>query len=375
MPGLYIHIPFCKQACHYCDFHFVTSLRNKKQMLEAMHQEMRLQQHFFPLKEPLQSIYFGGGTPSMLHEAEIEEFLALADTLFGISAKAEITLEANPDDVSLGRLATWHQMGINRLSLGIQSFSDAVLQWANRAHSAQQALNAIEWIQKSDFQNFTIDLMYGFPHFTKTSFKAELQQFLAIQSPHISAYNLTIEKNTYFGKQKKLGKLKTLNESAELWQMEYTMETLQTHGYEQYEISNFAKSGFRAVHNAAYWHGSPYLGIGPSAHSYKPHQRFLNPPINKNYIDGLKSGRLVCLAEDLSQEDRTNEYLLTNLRLSEGISLAYLRELGYDLLQNHADTLDEYQKRGLIQISDGYLVLTQTGKVVADMIAQYFFIV
>lgn len=373
---IYFHIPFCKQACHYCDFHFSTSMQYKEEMLQAMHKELELRSNYLENKS-IDSIYFGGGTPSVLTADEIARLIGKVSELFEINPQAEITLEANPDDLNQQQVNAFRQTPINRFSIGIQSFYEEDLRWMNRAHNAEEAKSAIMRVQDAGFENITCDLIYGYPLLTDQKWTANMQQLVDFQVPHISSYAMTVEKKTALQHMISKGKTAPMNESQSAEQMLMLIDLLTTKGYEQYEISNFAKPGKHAIHNSNYWRGKHYMGIGPSAHSFNGHSRSWNIANNANYINALFKNELALETEELSTDNRFNEYVMTSLRTKWGVDyefiknnfdsdyLSYLTKEAKTYLSNQELTLKE----------ERYLVLTDAGKLLADQIASDLFIV
>lgn len=380
MSGLYLHVPFCRQACHYCDFHFSTSLARKPAVLAALAREIELRSSYFgPAPLPLRSIYFGGGTPSLLSAGELNRLFELIQRVFGWETGAEITLEANPDDLTPAWLAALRTTPVNRLSIGIQSFHELHLHLMNRAHSAAEALACVRHAQDAGFANLSIDLIYGIPAPDHSSWQRDLETALTLNAPHISAYALTVEPRTALGRWTEKGRFRPSTDEFTAQQFEQLTATLTGVGYEHYEISNFAQPGFEARHNSAYWQGAPYIGIGPSAHSFDGHAtRQANVASNAAYVAALDHGEIPATIEHLSPRDRANEYLLTTLRTSRGTDLRYLREhLGRDLLATHAPTIADLTARGLATLDSAadasVLRLTSGGRLLADDITLAFF--
>lgn len=369
MAGIYIHIPFCKQACHYCDFHFSTRLDTKPSLIEAMIQELILKKKY--LNEPIRTLYFGGGTPSILDHMDLERFFLAVSDHYDISLLQEITLEANPDDLTSEKLKSIKQLGINRLSIGIQSFNDKFLKLFNRAHNALMAKKCVLDAKNIGFENISVDLIFGAPNQEMEEFSKDLDAIIEIDVPHVSIYGLTIEGNTAFGRWHTKGQLIPLEEDLAARQFEMTMQALEKAGYEQYEISNFGKRGFRSMHNSSYWRNEKYLGIGPSAHSYDGNSREQNIRNNIKYIKSLARNKIPCKKELLSNQDKINEMLLIQLRLAEGLDIAYLkRSLGYDLLEDKDDELARFIKHDQIVLKDNRLKLTNNGKLIADYVTE-----
>lgn len=339
-----------------------------------MQEEMRLRKNFFPTPQPLQSVYFGGGTPSLLEVAEIETLLKAARKYFPISHKAETTLEANPDDLTEEKLRGFWEIGINRLSIGVQTFDEAVLKFMNRSHSSQQARDSVERARRVGFEKLTLDLIYAHPQSTIATLEKDLDIALDLGIEHLSAYALTIEPKTAFGNALKKGRLQELDEDLVAAQFSFLVEKLEKAGFEQYEISNFAKNGAYAVHNTAYWQDKPYLGIGASAHSYDGKERFVNFDNNHKYIKALEKGEKPYLIENLSLQERLNDYILTSLRTIWGTDLVKIKkQWNYDLYQKNFNLLSSYQKQNLLTFDKNSIKLTKAGRLLADEIAWRLF--
>ncbi|SOD79786.1 radical SAM family heme chaperone HemW [Spirosoma fluviale] len=370
---LYLHIPFCKQACHYCDFHFSTSLGQKSALVDALCTEIALQKSYLP-NQPLETIYFGGGTPSLLTEAELAQIFSAIHTHFPVSPTAEITLEANPDDLTLAKLQMLRRY-VNRLSIGIQTFDETTLRWMNRAHTATEAETCVGLARQAGFENMSVDLIYGIPNRDDQAWRLDLQKMLALNVPHLSAYALTIEPDTAFGRWQKKGKLPPADEEIAAGQFEELTSALTTAGYAHYEISNFARDGHYARHNTAYWQRRPYLGIGPSAHSYNGPSRQYNLANNARYIAAIKQGELAATLEELTVADQVNEYLLTGLRTQWGCSITELDTLlSGDFSAIQARDLDAMYKTGWLVRQNDTLLLTPAGKLFADRVAASLFV-
>lgn len=374
MPGIYIHVPFCKKACHYCNFHFSTQLQLKSDLVAAICKEAVLRKTF--LQEPVDTIYFGGGTPSLLSGSELEILLNTLNEHYTIAPNAEITLEANPDDIDPKTLNQWHQAGINRLSIGIQSFFEEDLQWMNRAHNAQQAKHCIELAQTAGFDNLTIDLIYGTPGLTNERWKQNIETALTLGIPHLSCYALTVEPNTALDVMVRKGTKEEVDADHQAIHFNILTETLQNAGFEHYEISNFAKPGFRSKHNSSYWQGNPYLGLGPSAHSFDGHvTRQWNISNNPLYISSLQQGVIPFESETLTMIQRINEYLMTSLRTIEGISLNFLeKNWGKERKQEVLQAAQIHLVQQNIRLQEQHIVLTAQGKFLADGIAADLFV-
>jgi oxygen-independent coproporphyrinogen III oxidase len=370
---LYLHIPFCKQACHYCNFHFSTSLKQKEAMVEAILRELELQKDYLP-DRILHSVYFGGGTPSLLEITDLERIFSKINQFFTIAEGAEITLEANPDDLSKEKIQTLRQhTPVNRLSIGIQSFHEADLRWMNRAHSALEAQRCIELAHSAGFHDLSIDLIYGSPTTTDDMWKDNVQRALDFGVPHLSCYCLTVEEGTALGHQVKKGIQKPMDEERATRQFEYLMEATKDAGFIHYEISNFAQPGREARHNSNYWRGKPYLGIGPSAHSYNGVSRQWNIANNALYIKGLASNELTFEREFLSPEMRYNEYVMTSLRTIWGCDVQHLTTLGARFKAHFEQEIQVFLQQGTVLREGTVYRLSRAGLFVADAIAAELF--
>lgn len=372
MAGIYLHIPFCKQACHYCDFHFSTSLKKKPQLLEAMRREIKLRST--ELEGPLQTIYFGGGTPSLLAEDELRDLLEIIHCTFEVVEQAEITLEANPDDIDEDKLIAWRRAGINRLSIGVQSFFEEDLRWMNRAHNAAEAIECIQ-LSKRYFDNISIDLIYGIPGMSLARWSENLQQSLSLSVPHLSCYALTVEQGTALDYFIRKGKVKQLDDDLAHQHYELLLDQLGQEGYQNYEFSNFGLPGYYSKNNMAYWTGKPYLGIGPSAHSYDGKVRSWNVANNSKYVQSLSDGELPLERETLSQVDRFNEMIMTRLRVQQGLSLTEVLEIFGDKYMDHLVGMAKAEiNEGLLLLEDDRLMVTRKGKFLTDGISSRLFL-
>jgi oxygen-independent coproporphyrinogen III oxidase len=320
MAGIYIHIPFCKKACHYCNFHFSTSLRNKSAMLQAMIREIEVQKNYLQ-GETIETIYFGGGTPSMLEVSELMEIFEAIYKHHPVIATPEITLEANPDDLTKVKIKALNTTPINRLSIGVQSFADVDLQWMNRAHTAEESIQCLHHVLDIGFEDITIDLIYGAPTTTHEQWAKNLQLTLDLHIPHISAYCLTVEEGTALHSFVKKGKSAPTDDTHSAKQFQILTETLRTNGYDHYEISNFALPNRYARHNTNYWRGVKYVGIGASAHSFDGESRQWNVANNALYIQAVKTGNIPLEKETLTLSQRHNEYVMTSLRTMWGCDI------------------------------------------------------
>lgn len=376
MAGIYLHIPFCKQKCTYCNFHFSTSLQGKDELLQAMLRELEMQKDYLQ-GTSVETIYFGGGTPSLLNADEIMRLIDAIYTLYPVQDLKECTLEANPDDLTPGYLKALRHTPINRFSIGVQSFKEADLLFMNRAHNAQQADYAIKAAQDAGFTNLTIDLIYGTPALSDREWVHNLQQVAALQIPHFSAYALTVEQGTLLHHNIEKRKTSPLDNEQAAGQFEILMEQAVLMGYDHYEISNLALPGHYAVHNTNYWRGLPYLGIGPSAHSFDGNsRRSWNVANNAMYTQSiLTHHRIPSEEEVLTPRQRLNEYLMTSLRTMWGCDLEKVaKEWGNDhavVIEKSARILVE---EGKAEHQNGKLILTNAGKLLADGIAAALFI-
>ncbi|MEQ1796324.1 MAG: radical SAM family heme chaperone HemW [Lacibacter sp.] len=375
MAGIYIHIPFCRQACHYCNFHFSTSLRYKNEFVTALLKEIELQSSNNYLdNRVIETIYFGGGTPSLLSNEEVNTILNKLQEQFVVSPGAEITLEANPDDVTDEKLAGWKVAGINRLSIGIQSLFDEDLQWMNRAHTANDAKQVIQKARNAGFDNFTVDLIYGTPGLIDDKWKQNMDWVLQQNITHLSCYALTVEEKTPLDKQIRLHQKVDIDPEQQSRQFLLLMEAMKQAGFEHYEISNFAKPGHRSKHNSSYWHGTHYLGLGPSAHSFNGNSRQWNVANNQQYIQSLQQNSIPFEKEELSSVQQLNEYIMTSLRLMEGCDLNFIKEkFGEEkAAQLEAESIAFVNKNWLME-ANNHLILTGEGKLFADRIAAELF--
>jgi oxygen-independent coproporphyrinogen III oxidase len=367
-----LHIPFCKQACTYCNFHFSTSLRYKDQLVKALASEAEREKEYLG-GETLNTIYFGGGTPSILEIAELELLLGTIAKNYSIAPGAEITLEANPDDIAADKLRAWKDLGINRLSIGVQSFFEEELRWMNRAHNAEHAINNLQLARK-EFDNITIDLIYGSPLLTDEMWKQNVDRAIAMDVPHLSCYALTVEEKTPLDKLIKTSKVADVDNDKQARQFLLLMEWLREKGYEHYEVSNFAKPGFRSRHNSSYWRGDKYLGLGPSAHSYNGDERRWNIANNNVYIKAINHGAVQREVELLTASQKLNEFVMIGLRTIEGIDLEKLREqFGDDERRRIEREVEKFVKHGLVQRHELSIRLTDEGMLRADGIASELF--
>ena len=372
MAGIYIHIPFCKQACHYCDFHFSTSLKKKDELIQSLLKEFTLRK--FELNNQLvETIYFGGGTPSLLTNQEIQLLLDSIYLNYNVASEVEITLEANPDDLSKNRIFELSSSPINRLSIGIQSFFDEDLKLMNRAHNANEAKQCLEEASKH-FENITIDLIYGIPGLTNEKWIENMKTTLLFNIPHISSYALTVEPKTALANFIKKGQIQNLDDEIAEKQFHMLIEKLESEGFVHYELSNFGKPEFFSKHNTSYWEGKPYLGIGPSAHSFNGSQRSWNVRNNSTYIKSINNDVLPTEVETLTMTDKYNEYVMTGLRTIWGVSLNKVEQyFGVNFKNYFLEQSQKYFDQQLLYLDGDKVVVTKKGKFLSDTITSDVF--
>ncbi|MFT7350861.1 MAG: oxygen-independent coproporphyrinogen-3 oxidase [Flavobacterium sp.] len=374
MSGIYIHIPFCKQACHYCDFHFSTSLKKKEEMLDAIRQELILRRSESKI-ETIETIYFGGGTPSLLLQKEIDFILETVFQNYKVAKNPEITLEANPDDLNLKTITELGNSQINRLSIGVQSFFEEDLQMMNRAHNSAEAKKCLQ-LATEHFDNISVDLIYGIPGMTNAKWKQNIQTVLDFNIPHISSYALTVEPKTALQKFIAIGKIAAPKEEVAQEHFEILVEMLTNKGFIHYEISNFGKEKYFSKNNSSYWLGKKYLGIGPSAHSFDGVSRSWNLANNAKYIIEIQKGNLPSETEILSIKDRYNEYVMTGLRTIWGVSLEKVsNDFGSEFLDYLTKNADNFIKQELLVINNNTLKTTKNGLFLVDGIASDLFFI
>jgi oxygen-independent coproporphyrinogen III oxidase len=372
MAGIYIHIPFCRKLCNYCDFYHLIDQKDYTPYLKAVRQEAILRKDYLAGEE-VSTIYFGGGTPSVLPIREISVLLDEIRGLFKVSDDCEITIELNPDDISTGYMRGLKSAGMNRISMGIQSWNDQYLKLLNRRHDAAGAARALNDTFEAGFNNVTIDLIYGLPGLTTKEWEETLDYTFKFDIKHLSAYHLTIEQGTVFGKMLEKGIISETDENESVAQFTVLCEKSEKAGFIQYEISNFGKEGYFSVHNSNYWRQVSYLGLGPSAHSFNKFSRQWNVRDLKGYIKAVNSGKLFSESEELDQRTRFNEYIMTSLRTMWGIDLEYIEKNfdkeGYDYIMNLSGKFRDY---GMIKLEKNSLILTNQGKFISDNIISEF---
>ncbi len=372
MAGIYIHIPFCRKKCHYCNFFSTPSVKHRKAIVPALIKEIAFQRNY--LNEPIDTIYFGGGTPSLLVDDEINRIIDTIYDNFLISDKPEITLEANPDDINTQKIREIKQTPVNRMSLGVQSFYANDLKYLNRVHEENQSEFALKKLQNAGFTNVSIDLIYGAPSLGMGHWKENLQKAIDFKVPHISAYALTVELNTNLEVLIDKRKLAAVSEAETINQFKYLMSFMKEQGFIHYEISNFCKPGFESKHNSAYWDGTPYLGVGPSAHSFDKTSRQWNVSNLEKYLETLEANELSFEKENLDIVQKHNEYIMTALRTHKGINLRFMEtEFGDIFYNTFIEKLKKYDASGWLNITEQTVCLTDEGKLFADSISAELF--
>lgn len=373
MAGIYLHIPFCKQKCHYCNFFSLASVKHKSAFVDAICNEIAMQEQYLE-KEAVGTIYLGGGTPSMLSISELNRIIEKLRLHFNVSEKVEITLEANPDDLNADYLKTLHETEINRLSIGVQSFYDDDLTYLNRVHTSGHAIEAIELALKTGFDNLTIDLIYGIPTLTDEKWRNNIQRFLDFGINHLSAYALTVEAKTALSHLIGKGNLPPVDELQSIRHFKILMEMMEANGFVHYEISNFARPGFYSRHNSIYWLGGHYLGLGPSAHSFNGVSRQWNVSNLSQYLALKDTKETVFEKEILTMDQQYNEYVMTSLRTSWGCDLEHINNVfGKEFASNCENGAEKFIRQDKLIRRENRLFLTNTGKLFADGIASDLF--
>lgn len=376
MAGIYIHIPFCKQKCYYCDFHSSASLKNRDSLVDALLEELELQNDYLQ-GEKIETIYFGGGTPSLLTYEELDKIFSKIYELHQVDKDAEITLEANPDDLTNEYLLQLKESPVNRLSIGIQSFFDDDLELMNRRHSSLQAIESVKLSKELGFENISIDLIYGLPGMDQKRWQANLDKAFELNVQHLSAYHLTYESRTVFSKYLRDGKIKPIDDEASIEQFKLLRNEAQKYGFIHYEISNFGKEGCFSKHNTNYWKQKKYLGIGPSAHSYNFETRQWNISNNSKYMESLLAkGEVPSEIEQLSLTEKYNDYIMTSLRTIWGVDLDFIKEnFGIELLSHCQNCARKYIQNGLLREEKHNFVLSEEGMFIADNIISELFMI
>ncbi len=369
MTGLYVHIPYCQKACHYCDFHFSTNHKTMNKMIQSLCHEIEL-------KSPrwsgmtFDTIYFGGGTPSILAPNHFDTIIQKIRDNVSLNSDVEFTVEANPEDINDHKLDGYKKHGVNRLSVGIQTFDNESLNFINRNHSAETAIRSVELIHKAGIDNINVDLIFGIPNSSGEKWQKDLEQLIELGVHHASIYGLTIEEKTVFGSWFRKGKISESSEDLQTMYWELAEEILGKNGFEHYEVSNYAISGYRSRHNSSYWQQKPYFGIGPGAHSYDGKSRSMNITNNIKYINALEAGAIPESTEQLSAIQHINEYILTHSRTDMGIDPDHIQQTyGFDFLKNKGPIIQGFVKEGIVREEGGIYFPTKKGFLVADEIA------
>lgn len=371
LAGIYIHIPFCKQACTYCDFHFSTNLERKRDLVSAI--ELELIQRHAEIPEPIETIYFGGGTPSLLSYQELQGIFDTINAQYHLSNELEVTMECNPDDIQQEALKEWRSVGVNRLSLGVQSFDDEILTWMNRAHDSSAIIPAMELARNAGFANITVDLIYGIPNKTLDYWQDQLKKIIKLKPDHVSAYCLTVEDKTALHHQVSKNQVTMPSNEEVENQFKLLISELKLAGIQQYEVSNFALPGKESKHNSSYWLNKFYIGIGPSAHSFNGNERRWNISNNNQYHKRVINGDQYWETEVLSKNDRYNELLLTGLRTIWGVSEKDIQNISKNFLDQFH--MDRKKYEPFFEFRNGSWGLNQEGLLLADKIASDLFIV
>ena len=365
MAAIYFHIPFCKRLCGYCDFYRSVKLKYIPQVVEMMHSELEAEQNFLHDKT-IRTIYFGGGTPSLLAPSEIERFIEQVRSLFDCSELEEVTIEVNPDDITPEYVAELRKTSVNRISMGVQSLDDRCLQFMGRRHSAEQAVEAVKMLQAAGYDNISVDVIFGIPGFGCAELESTLQGILAMNVQHISAYHLTVEENTRFGRMAAKGDFCEIDDASSESYFLMVHKTLTEAGFEHYEVSNYALEGCRSKHNSSYWQGVEYLGVGPGAHSFNGGvRRWCDQPIEE-YVDGVEYG-----SEELTATDKLNEYVMTSLRCAEGLSLAKVeRDFGIAERKRLMQEASSEGLRSLVVLDDDALRIPPENMLLSDLVIE-----
>ena len=367
MSGIYIHIPYCKTKCNYCDFYSITNKSTEQKFVQALLKEIELKKPFFKQDKTVETIYFGGGTPSFILPENIEKILVALHHNFAIDLEPEITLEANPDDLTLEKLQNYKSMGFNRISMGVQSLLPEQLRFMQRRHSVEQARQAVKDVFAAGFSNMSIDLIYGLPHMQLSDWEKSLKEALSWETNHLSAYHLTVEENTPLYRLVKSNQVKTIDDELSYRQFEMLMDISSEYGFEQYEISNFARNKAYSRHNTSYWQDIEYLGLGPSAHSYNGLQRCANVANIRRYINNIKTNSPFYECEKLSELDKFNDQIITQLRTMKGIDKTILNNAPIQQ-KNLNKLVNKYINTGFLEENSSHVKLSRKGIHLADSI-------
>ncbi|MDA9072074.1 radical SAM family heme chaperone HemW [bacterium] len=375
MAGIYIHIPFCKQACSYCDFHFSTKLSNKQNVLAAIEKELEFRTNYIGT-EVVETIYFGGGTPSLLSQSEIQAILKKVNDVYTVSKSAEITLEANPDDLTMAKLKELKQTSVNRLSVGVQSFFEKDLKFMNRAHNAEEAIQSIRNAKEVGFANISIDLIFGSQTTSNEMWQQNLDTFFDLEVNHLSAYSLTVEEKTALAHQVAKGKVENVDDEKNYHQYLMLQAAIKENDFEQYELSNYCKNEAYSKHNTSYWQNKKYLGVGPSAHSFDGVSRQWNVRNNTLYINGINNNKPFFEKEELSEIDRYHEYLITSLRTKWGINKSTVENDFSDYIIEHFNKRSNLINKSIVDLSANFLkikpeFLFQSDEVVRELMVDF----
>ncbi len=375
MAGIYIHIPFCKQACSYCDFHFSTKLSNKQNVLAAIEKELEFRTNYIGT-EVVETIYFGGGTPSLLSQSEIQAILKKVNDVYTVSKSAEITLEANPDDLTMAKLKELKQTSVNRLSVGVQSFFEKDLKFMNRAHNAEEAIQSIRNAKEVGFANISIDLIFGSQTTSNEMWQQNLDTFFDLEVNHLSAYSLTVEEKTALAHQVAKGKVENVDDEKNYHQYLMLQGAIKENDFEQYELSNYCKNEAYSKHNTSYWQNKKYLGVGPSAHSFDGVSRQWNVRNNTLYINGINNNKPFFEKEELSEIDRYHEYLITSLRTKWGINKSTVENDFSDYIIEHFNKRSNLINKSIVDLSANFLkikpeFLFQSDEVVRELMVDF----
>ena len=368
MAGIYIHIPFCQKRCTYCDFYTEVAPQFIPELVDSVVKELALRKNYLN-NEPIKTIYFGGGTPSILKNEQFQKIFHAIESIYQIESGAEITFEANPDDLTPEFLSSIRNLPFNRISIGIQSFNDDDLKRINRRHTSHQAIAAVQNVKKAGFENISIDLIYGLPFQTLAGWKKQLDIAFSLDIQHLSAYGLTYEEGTVLWKQRENGELETVDDETMNEMYLLLVESSKENGFEAYEISNFAHMGFRSKHNTSYWKQEPYIGVGPSAHSYNLSSRQWNVASIPNYIKAIKNNTSFFESEELSLYNRYNDYVMVSLRTSDGLEIKKMEEyFGSELADYCLKNIKPFIDEKKISYLNGKLILTPLGVLISNQI-------
>ena len=373
MSGIYIHIPYCKQACHYCDFHFSTSMKTKNEMIDCIVKEMDIRKSEFSKK--IDSVYIGGGTPSVMTNLELETIFNGLEKKISISDIKEITIEINPEDLINEKLEFYNEIGINRLSIGIQSMNNNILKWMNRSHNKNQIINGLNTVKEIGYENISLDFIYGTPKNLTRDIKDELLEILKFNPTHLSCYHLTIEDGTYFGHLEKKRKIKRVEDDVSQKEFQWISEKLKSKNYQHYEISNFALQGKQSFHNSNYWNQSSYIGLGPGAHSFRNSTRRWNISNNRLYIKNIKAGVPYFEQEVLSPYDLVNEKIMLGLRTLNGLDKNYIFSIVPQSIKDEIESkLNTFLKDGILISTNNIISMNPEKWLLSEYVSRELFI-